>query len=317
MKNQDNYKEEVQETAEREHEELERSHVYVHGNNLHQKTVGKKKYVDDISVSYLKEINERYREWRRDNMALQGPNRHETPEDFSIIQKRVELFSEYKNYIDQQHYAEAFDSRSNLHSSVLEEFIYYLFRDLLLDFEGKPLVGKSRAFKDMFFAPRSYQDMVTRPALKIEKKDHDFIIGISINAVFKCNGSDLVETEEFEIPAVAIECKTYLDKTMLEASSTAADQLKYKNPNAKYIVVMEWLKLTDAINLRKYKVDQIYVFRKQKNTDREYRYDEAYDKKPIDVDVVYHLFDMVRNHLTSDWGGDVGQGLERGWLIDD
>lgn len=104
---------------------------------------------------------------------------------------------------------------------------------------------------------------------------------------------------------------------MLEASSTAAEQLKYKNPNAKYIVVMEWLKLSDAVNLRKYKVDQIYVFRRQKNTDREFRYDEGYDKKPIDSDVVWHLYETVRRHLTDDWGGDVGEGLERGWLIDD
>ena len=38
--------------------------------------------------------------------------------------------NEYKDFLDQQHYAEKFDSRSNLHSSVLEEFMYYLFKDL-------------------------------------------------------------------------------------------------------------------------------------------------------------------------------------------
>ncbi|NES71241.1 MAG: Bpu10I family restriction endonuclease, partial [Okeania sp. SIO2D1] len=39
-----------------------------------------------------------------------------------------------------------------------------------------------------------------------------------------------------------------------------------------YILVAEWLKLTDAVNLRKFKIDQIYVLRKQKNTDREFRF---------------------------------------------
>ncbi|WP_319498710.1 Bpu10I family restriction endonuclease [uncultured Cohaesibacter sp.] len=300
----------------REASELERSAVYVHGQNIHQKMNSRNKYCDNTSKQYLQEISQKYSEWKSANTELKGPFKDAKNSDFELVCKRVELFSGYKDFIDQQHFAEQFDSRSNLHSSVLEEFVYYLFRDLLLDFKGQPLVGKSHAFKDMFFAPKSFQDMVMRPALRIEKKDHDFVIGISIKAKFQCQGSETVEEENFEVPAVAVECKTYLDKTMLEASSTAAEQLKYKNPNAKYIVVMEWLKLSDAVNLRKYKVDQIYVFRRQKNTDREFRYEDNYNKKPIDQDVIWHLYETVRKHLTNDWGGDVGEGLERGWLID-
>ena len=277
----------------------------------------KKKYKDECSLEYLKEINEKYEKWKSDNQELKGPFKESSKDDFEIIEKRVMLFSNYKDFVDQQKYAEQFDSRSNLHSSILEEFIYYLFKDLLLDFDGVPLVGKSHSFKDMFFAPRSFQDMIHYPSLRIEKKDHDFVIGISIKAKFQCNGSDHLEYSDFEIPAVAIECKTYLDKTMLEASSTSAEQLKYKNPNSKYIVAMEWLKLSDSINLKKYKVDQLYVFRKQKNTDREYRYEDRNEKKPIDPHAVNHLFNMVRTHLTSDWGGDVSEGLERGWLVSD
>lgn len=302
---------------EREDIEIERQSVFVHGQNIKQKLNGKKKYKDECSVVYLKEINKKYEKWKLCNKELKGPFKELSKDDFEIIEKRVALFSDYKEFIDQQKYAEQFDSRSNLHSSVLEEFIYYLFKDLLLDFDGVPLVGKSHAFKDMFFAPRSFQDMIHYPSLRIEKKDHDFVIGISIKAKFQCNGSDYLEYSDFEVPAVAIECKTYLDKTMLEASSTSAEQLKYKNPNSKYIVAMEWLKLSDSINLKKYKVDQLYVFRKQKNTDREYRYEDRYEKKPIDPHVVNHLFNMVRTHLTSDWGGDVSEGLERGWLVSD
>ena len=78
---------------------------------------------------------------------------------------------------------------------------------------------------------------------------------------------------------------------------------------------MEWLKLISSVNLRKYEVDQIYVFRKQKNTDREFRYADTYVKKPIDYDVVWHLFRTVRTHLTTDWEAGIEQGLERGWLL--
>ncbi len=48
---------------------------------------------------------------------------------------------------------------------------------------------------------------------------------------------------------------------MLEGSSRAAEDLKARNPNSLYVVLMEWIKLTSDVNLRKYKVDQIYVLR--------------------------------------------------------
>ena len=55
------------------------------------------------------------------------------------------------------------------------------------------------------------------------------------------------------------------------------------------------------VNLKKFKVDQIYVLRKQKNTDRKYRLLPGYVKNPIYPDVVENLFEMVRTHLTTDW----------------
>lgn len=125
-----------------------------------------------------------------------------------------------------------------------------------------------------------------------------------------------IETHVFDIPAIVVECKTYLDKTMLEGSSRAAEDLKARNPNSLYIVVMEWIKLTSDVNLRKYKVDQIYVLRQQKNTDREYRYTDDYIKNPINPQVVWHLFSSVRRHLTTDWANGIESGIQRGWLID-
>jgi Bpu10I restriction endonuclease len=82
-----------------------------------------------------------------------------------------------------------------------------------------------------------------------------------------------------------------------------------------YIVVAEWLKLTESVNLKKYKIDQIYVLRKQKNTDREFRYDPAYQKNPIYAEVVAHCFNSVRDFLTSDWEGGISHGLDKGFLL--
>src|SRR5690606_24849688 len=148
------------------------------------------------------------------------------------------------------------------------------------------MLGKSRTFKDIFFQADSYSDMLDTPSIMVERKDHDFTIGVHIEASFRTTGQTVANTEVWDLPAVAIECKTYLDKTMLQDASTAAEIIKHRNPNALYIVVAEWLKLAEAVNLRKFKIDQIYVLRKQKNTDREFRYVEGYVKQPIHVDVV-------------------------------
>ncbi|MFY7997316.1 MAG: Bpu10I family restriction endonuclease [Candidatus Kapaibacteriota bacterium] len=289
--------------------------MHVHGDNLQQKEQHTSKYLDAESKQYLSEIRHQYEIWRSQNEVLKGPSIEKSTIDAEILQKRVAAFATYKDFLDQQHYAEKFDSRSNLHSSVLEEFMFYLFRDIAYSFSQQALLGKSHTFKDIFFMPSNFKEMVVQPSARIEKKDHDFVIGASVQARFQTAGSNTVEEHLFHIPAIAIECKTYLDKTMLEGSSTAAEQLKIRSPNALYIVVAEWLKLTESVNLRKFKVDQIYILRKQKNTDREFRYLSTYTKNPVFADVVEHLFNTVRTHLTSEWESGISFGLERGYLL--
>ena len=73
--------------------------------------------------------------------------------------------------------------------------------------------------------------------------------------------------------------------------------------------------MTTDVNLKKFKVDQIYVLRKQKNTDREFRFLDSYSKKPVFADVVHHLFETVRDHLTGSWEGGVEHGLGQGYLL--
>ncbi|MCL4873175.1 Bpu10I family restriction endonuclease [bacterium] len=289
--------------------------MFVHGDNLKQKETHRSKYCDKESRLFLKEIRKHYNIWQKANMDLIGPKATPSDADNSVLARRVALFSGYKDFIDQQKYAEKFDARSNLHSTVLEEFMFYLFKDLVRDFSRSVLIGKAKTFKDIFFSYRNFSEMVTIPSAQLETKDHDFVIGINIETQMQVLGSENRVDYLLQIPAVAIECKTYLDKTMLEGSSTAAEQLKFRNPNALYIVVAEWLKLTEQINLKKFKVDQIYVLRKQKNTDREFRFLPDYEKNPIFSDVVCHLFNFVRDYLTSDWDTGVQYGLDRGFLI--
>jgi len=90
----------------------------VHGSNLEQKENHRTKYRDTESRTFLREIRTEYDKWHKANMNLVGPKSEITDQDDSIITQRVELLTKYKDFLDQQHYAEKFDSRSNLHSSV-------------------------------------------------------------------------------------------------------------------------------------------------------------------------------------------------------
>lgn len=291
--------------------------MHVHGNNLEQKENHPSKYRSTQSKAYLAEIRVEYDKWKKKNLLLKGPVSKQVVADDQVIRKRVRLLNGYKDFLDQQRFAEEFDSRSNLHSTALEEFLLYLFKDLVADISKNALIGKSHTFKDLFFRADSFADMLDTPKMLIEKKDHDFAIGVRIAGNFKCVGSEKTEfqSDTWDVPAIAIECKTYLDKTMLQDASTAAEQLKHRNPNARYIVVAEWLKLTESVNLRKLKIDQIYVLRKQKNTDREFRYLDGYIKNPIYPEPVVHLFNEIRSFLTESWDGTLSHGLERGYLI--
>ena len=124
--------------------------MYVHGDNLRQKENHNTKYLDADSRQYLAEIRIKYDEWKVANETLTGPVLESDPESTKeILASRVKLFNDYKDFIDQQHYAEKFDSRSNLHSSVLEEFMFYLFSDLVSEFSDTVLIGKAHAYKDL------------------------------------------------------------------------------------------------------------------------------------------------------------------------
>ena len=83
--------------------------MYVHGDNLRQKENHTTKYLDADSRRYLVEIRVKYDEWKAANEALTGPiSETDSESTTEIITSRVQLFNDYKDFIDQQHYAEKF-----------------------------------------------------------------------------------------------------------------------------------------------------------------------------------------------------------------
>lgn len=226
--------------------------------------------------------------------------------------KKVDLFEDYKSFIDQKKYATTFEARGVLHATALEEFCYYLFKDLVAPYALKKnvVLGRAQVFEDLQFTPSNFTNMLMRPNVSIKKKDQDFVIGTEVKASFfvvgsKITGALLVEgskmTTTIVIPAVAIECKTYIDKTMLDGAAYAAERMKRGNPFCLYMIVAEYVKLIAEEKPQLTEVDEIYILRKQKVVDRAKRYGTGWVKQPIDKKLVWDLFNMVKSHLEKRW----------------
>ncbi len=261
------------------------SKAHVHGSNILRKIKNSK--VSDFENEYrLNTIITQYKEWYKSNEELIGYTN-------DIIEKRVKWLNNYKIAIKDIDYT----AQSKFHSSVLEEFLYYLFRDLIKyimnekntnDKKYKEIsIGGIRAYSNLYFAPKDILNFMETPNMKINVKDQDFSIYRQI--IIKAEN----EQKTINVPIVSIECKTYIDKTMLEGSIATADKIKNGNPYCLFLVVTETYDVSYEVDPAYSRIDQIYVLRKSKR-----RSDENH---LIDYNVVQDLFNFVKVHLLRDW----------------
>ncbi len=184
--------------------------------------------------------------------------------------------------------------------------MYYLFKDLLTrlneeveqdDEKIKPiLLGGIRAYSNLYFAPENFKAFVKKPNMQVNVKDQDFTIYRAIT--IKADG----EKKTINVPVVSIECKTYIDKTMLEGSIATAEKIKNGNPYSLFLVVTEWYDVSYDVDPAYSRIDQIFVLRKQKRRSNR--------NNPIYFEVVRDLFNFVKEHLERDWS-NIEQKLKR------
>jgi len=277
---------------------------FIHGNNIDRKLKVEK--VEE-NIKLLREIKERYDNWKGDNESIIGTSKEN-------VFKRVELLNEYKDFIDQSKFKKergntyGFTSQSKLHSTVIEEFLYYLFEGMPILSGKKMALGPGKAYVDMSFSPKNIDEWEKNPGVDIKVKDQDFAIGKEIFCIFSSDGEmhDTVQ-KNILVPIVAIECKTYLDKTMLDGAAYAAERLKRGNPYSLYIVVTETNALDKSVNPKHTQIDEIFVLRRQKSGQK--------PPNQIDAQLVWELFNLVKDHLEKEWWNPE-KATERGRLID-
>ncbi len=183
------------------------------------------------------------------------------------IFKKVELLQEYYRKVDDFNRGGWISSQSKFRPTVLEEFCGYLFKDL----------SKVKALGLDFFKRGIYAGIrIDREGnAQLETRDIDFCIGKVVKAAF----ADRVY--EAKIPIVAIECKTFLDKTMFSGAQFTAQKLKGGAPRVKYLIITERNEVKLSEIPSETPVNQIYVLRDGTND-------------PIDSDTVWDFFCEVK-----------------------
>ena len=213
--------------------------------------------------------------------------------DKESIGKKVGYLNEYYNFMHNNKLDTAFSAQGKFRPTILEEFLFLLFKDyvdVVKEREDDDNVldsGAVKAYSNLYFKAKNFRDFIKSPEIGVNEKDQDYAIfrtfDISINKA---------DPLQIRIPALAIEAKTYIDKTMLDSIIATAEKIKSGNPHTRFIAVAERYDVSFAVDPAYSRIDQIYILRKTM------RKSEWID---IDKDVVWRLFDETIKHLERPW----------------
>lgn len=223
---------------------------------------------------FEKFIEEVYEPFKKEQLSIEGYQQTD-------IKKKLKILEEYYKEVDK--FIEKFpkDKRSSLKSqaklrpTILEEFCCYLFKDL----PEIEKLGLGFFNKGVFAGLGIKEDGKT----KAKTKDVDCCIGKELTVDFGGN------KQTFIIPIIAIECKTYVDKTMFSEAQFTAQSLKKGAPNVRVYIISERneVKLDEIPSQTP--IDQYFVLRGKKGE----------QDKPIHFETLWDFFQEVRNMIKS------------------
>lgn len=213
--------------------------------------------------------------------------------DKSSIGRKVDALNEYYNFMHDNGLDRVFSAQGKFRPTILEEFLFLLFKDYVDVVKRKDDVddvlnsGSVKAYSNLYFKAKNFREFIKSPEIGVNEKDQDFAIyrtfEISIN-----NADPL----QIRIPALAIEAKTYIDKTMLDSIIATAEKIKSGNPHTRFIAVSERYDVSFSVDPAYSRIDQIYVLRKTM------RKSEWID---VDKKVVWRMFEETIKHLERPW----------------
>lgn len=263
---------------------------HIHGKNLRDFTARQ----NGNNRQTFERIIEYYERFRNSIDAIETL-------DHEGIRSFVSALNEYR-----RNAIPVFDRLSNagqvaLGYTIMEEFFYLLFlkKAQLMNLRNESLfLGKGNSYVSLSFTPGSFADIFNNPNAYIHTKDQDFVLGVNIQIQVTADGTP--ETTNTVIPVVAIECKTYLERNMLDSCAATAGRLKNAMPYCIYIVASEYMKMSDATP-ELTDIDEVYILCKAKNSDRERRKRANEPPFNIDADLIIDLYERIERHLNAIW----------------
>ncbi len=220
------------------------------------------------------------------------------------INDRIISFINYKDYVTKTNKTTdnrlIFSSQSKFESTILEEFLYHIFKDII-NYDNVFRTGSVKAYNNLYFAPPELKKFNNDNFININRKDQDF--AIYKNIILKDNDKSI----ELSIPVVAIECKTYLDKTMLEGSVATAEKIKSGNPHCKFFIVTETYEVDKSVDPSTSRIDNIFILKKGRQNNQD---------SAICSDVIINLYSEVKKHLFSNWSNIEENIKNKGIIFD-
>lgn len=235
-----------------------------HKNNIESKIRVNYKGAKEIFKKFYEKY---YLPWHKKNINIKGLTKKD-------VWKKVKILNRYYQSVNRMILSfkkkGGITSQSKFRPTVLEEFCYYLFKDL----------KEIKKLKLGFYKKNIYVGFKINSEGKITtiKKDVDFCIGREEEG--QIGGKKI----RFIIPIISVECKTYLDGTMWNESQYTAMLIKRANPLAKVYILAE----ANYVDLDKITqdspIDEIFIVRKSR------------DKK-IEPNVIYEFFIQIKEDL--------------------
>lgn len=268
-----------------------------HASNIITKSAGNLSQKEESALSKL--IPE-YAKYLREMMKLPNYDKIST-------EKKVKYLNNYYNFMHENGLDKAFSSQGKFRPTILEEFLYLIFKDYVESIKNKyddnNVLGSGsvKAYSNLYFKAKDFKDFIKTPEIGVNEKDQDYAIYRTFDITINKNKS-----LQIQIPAIAIEAKTYIDKTMLDSIIATAEKIKSGNPHTRFIAVSEKYDVSYNVDPAYSRIDQIYILRKSTR---------KADWVDIDKDVVWRLFTETKNHLERPWSDIEARIKEDGVVI--
>lgn len=297
--------------------QLKQNRGLVHASNIKSKVNNLGDNPNKVRKTKLRDLIEKYNTYLSNQLSIKDnvTNYHVlTLEEKNFIddniEKRVSLLNDYYNDFEKLGIEgksdECYDSRSKIRSTILEEFMYLLFMEFVETLIGKNKKtilknGNAKAYSNLYFTASDVNEFINDPTIKINTKNQDYAIYREVEILVKGSTKKPARTA---VPILAIENKTFLDKTMLEGTIATAEKIKMGAPYSVFIVVTETYAVDNSVDPVYSRIDQIFVLRKCGRD----------ENKPIDAEVVKNMFWYVVERMLRPWS-KVDEKLKQGFII--